>query len=291
MTRPLWKGALALGRLNIPVALRPASRNQALDFDWLDRRDMAPVGYQRINKRTGQPVAPEDIVKGYQYEPGDYVLLSDEDFRQAHPHGTQAVELLGFAKLAEISPVYFDTPYFLEAAERGEKGYVLLRETLRKTGRVALARVVIHGRQHLAAVLVSDQTLVLNTLRFHEEVLPGDDLNVPKDDAAAIGLTAEELDTAARLVRRMTRRFTPADYVDTYRADLLARIESKIEAGETHSLMPEPPSPDAEEAPELADAGTDDLLSALKESLKGPARRSQKHAGPKPAPAPGNARR
>jgi DNA end-binding protein Ku len=279
MPRTVWKGAISFGLVNIPVALHAASREHTLDFDWLDRRDMAPVGYQRINKRTGKPIDSENVVKGYPYEHGQYVLLSDEDFKQANPQATQTVEILGFVDVADITPEYFETPYYLEALRRGEKGNALLRQVLQDSGRAGLASVVISRKQHLATLLVRGPWLMLNTLRWADEVLAADDM---AEVAAAKGkkgdaVNARELAMAQRLVDEMTQPWDPPQYKDSYRDDLMARINSRIAAGKTHELA-EP----AEEAPAGRGAKVIDLMEALRGSLR---QGEGKAAAPRKAPA------
>jgi len=259
--RTIWKGAIAFGLVNIPVALHAAIRAHSLDFDWLDKRDMAPVGYQRINKRTGKPVDADDIVKGYEYERGQYVLLTDEDFRQANPEATQTVEILGFVDVAEITPEYFETPYWLEAGKRGEKGYALLRQVLRDSRRAGIASVVISRRQHLATLLVRDEWLMLVTLRWADEVLAPKDMSAVPDGKSAVA--AREVEMAQRLVDEMTQKqWDPAQYKDSYRDDLMARIDSRIKSGRTHEL-----TPPAEEGAPAEGAKVIDLMAALRESL------------------------
>lgn len=262
--RVVWKGAITFGLVHIPVTLRAASRRQDLDFDWLDKRDMAPVGYQRINKRTGQPIEGEHIVKGYRYEGDEYVLMSDEDFRQANPEATQTVDILAFVDAAEVSPSYFETPYYLEAGKRGEKGYALLREVMKRSGRIGIATVVMHTKQHLAAVRVEGPVLVLNTMRFADEMLSADDLYVPQEDLEAVGVGARELEMAQQLVDQMTEPWRPEQYRDTYREDLLARIEAKIRAGQTHTLA----AVGEEETPARRGAEVIDLMAALRQSVQ-----------------------
>jgi DNA end-binding protein Ku len=262
MARVVWKGAISFGLVHVPVVLRAASRAQKLDFDWLDKRDMAPVGYSRINKRTGKSVEMSDIVKGYQYQKGEYVLFSDEDFRAANVAATQTVEILSFVDAAAIPPLYFETPYYLEPDRRGDKGYALLRETLLRTGRAALAKAVIHSRQHLAAVFVVDDALVLNTMRFAGEVLSRAELALPGDSLTKLGIGKRELDMAERLVDDMTEAWEPEKYTDTYTEDLLARVEEKIQSGNTHVLTP----PSAGRA-EGGGADIIDLVDVLKRSL------------------------
>src|SRR5919206_1031234 len=170
MPRALWKGAISFGLVHIPVSLYPASRSEGLSFDMIDKRDFAPVGYKRYNKRTGEEISRENIVKGYEYEKGEYVVVTDEDFKQANVEATQTVDIVAFVDAAAVAPYYFDAPYYLEPGKRGEKGYTLLREVLRETERIAVANVVIRSRQHLAALVPLERVLVLNTLRFAHEI-------------------------------------------------------------------------------------------------------------------------
>lgn len=262
--RVVWKGAITFGLVHIPVTLRAASRRNDLDFDWLDSRDMAPVGYQRINKRTGERIDGEHIVKGYRYEGDEYVLMSDDDFRQANPEATQTVDILGFVDAAEVSPSYFEAPYYLEAGKRGEKGYALLREVMKRSGRIGVATLVMHSKQHLAAVRAEGPVLVLNTMRFADEMLSAEDLYVPPEDLAAVGVGTRELEMAQQLVDQMTQPWQPQQYRDTYREDLLARIEAKIQAGQTHTLAAA--GEDAASAPRGAEVI--DLMAALRQSVQ-----------------------
>ena len=269
MPRVVWKGAIVFGLVHIPVSLYPASAAKGLDLDLLDRRDFAPVGYQRINKRTGKPVTSEDIVKGYQYEEGQYVVVTEEDMRQANVEATQTVDIQSFVEAAAIPPYFFDAPYYLEPGRRGEKGYALLRETLRRTGRVGLAKVVIRVRQHLAAVIPVGDVLVLNTMRYADEIRPVAELKLPEDRLEKIGVSKRELEMAERLVEDMSEDWAPEQYHDTYRKDLMARIEAKIDKGQTHEVT------EAEEgAPAPTGGEVVDLMAMLKRSLevKRPAR-------------------
>ncbi|MGO4303437.1 non-homologous end joining protein Ku [Cupriavidus sp. RAF12] len=262
MPRVIWKGAISFGLVNIPVVLKPATRANALDLDLLDKRDMAPVGYQRINKHTGKPIERDNIVKGYQYEKDEYVVLSDEDFRQANVEATQTVNIVSFVEADAIPPYYFDTPYYLEPDKRGERGYALLHETMHRTGRAALAMVVLRQRQHLAALLVVGHALVLNTMRFDDEVLPIGDLSLPKGGKRG-GATPREVQMATKLVEDMSEKWAPEQYRDTYRDDLMARIHAKIKAGKTHLLTP---ASDEAEAPRKG-AKVIDMMALLKQSI------------------------
>ena len=282
MPRTIWKGAISFGLVHVPIVVHAATRPQRLDFDWIDRRDDAPVGYQRINKRTGKPVASEDIVKGYEYEKGEYVYMNDEDFKRANVAATQTVEIQGFVDAAEVPIYYYDTPYYLAPDRRGEKGYVLLREVLRQAGRLGLARVVLHTRQYLCALLPQGDALMLITLRYAGEILSADDLDLPAGKTAAPA--ARERDMALRLVEDMTGSWDPQAYRDDYREDLLAAIEKKIKAGRTHVLAE---AEDGAKAPRES-AKVIDLMSLLKQSIeqRGGARKAPaKRAAPKKKPA------
>ncbi|MBU4611324.1 Ku protein [Achromobacter sp. GG226] len=264
MPRVVWKGAISFGLVHVPIVLHPGARRANLDFDWVDKRDMAPVGYQRINKVTGKTIESEHIAKGYQYEKGEYVLMSDEDFRQANPTATQTVEIVCFVKAEELPPYYFETPYYMVPDKRGTKGYVLLRETLRKADRIGIANVILHTKQHLAAVMVVDDMLVLNTMRYADEIIARDDLDVPAGNLDKAGISSREADMARRLVDDMTEAWEPSQFRDAYREDLLARIEEKIDAGQTHTLTE--PSRDAPST--RSSAKVIDLVSMLKQSIE-----------------------
>ncbi|HEX6572052.1 MAG TPA: Ku protein, partial [Steroidobacteraceae bacterium] len=170
MAKVIWKGAVSFSLIHIPVSLYPASRSASLDLTMLDKRDFSPIGYQRINKSTGKTVEWSDIVKGYEYENGEYVVLSDEDFRQANVEATQTIDIQGFVEPAEIPPMFYDTPYYLAADKRGEKVYTLLREALVKSNTVAIGLIVLRTKQYVCALLPVGDTLLLNTLRYADEV-------------------------------------------------------------------------------------------------------------------------
>lgn len=170
MPRTIWKGAVSFGLVHIPVALVPATTRQGIDFDWLDKRSMDRVGYKRINKTTGEDIDSENIVKGVEYEKGHYVVISDDEIKAAHPKATQTVDIVAFVDAKDISFLYIDTPYYLTPDRRGEKVYALLRETLIQTGKVGIANVVLRNKQHLAVVMPLGKALVMNTLRWADEV-------------------------------------------------------------------------------------------------------------------------
>jgi DNA end-binding protein Ku len=260
--RALWTGAISFGLVHIPVNLYPGTTPQSLDLDLLDKRDFAPVGYRRVNKRTGKEVTRENIVKGYEHAKGEYVVVTDEDFRQANVKATQTIEIQAFVDAAQIPGYYFDVPYFLEPAKRGEKGYVLLRETLRRAERVGIATVVLRARQHLAVVMPVERMLVLNTLRYATEIRPASKLALPGEAPKGAGVTPKELEMAERLVADMTEDWRPERYRDSYTEGLLARIEDKVKSGKTHAVS----EPDEAGEPRES-AQVIDLMAALKRSL------------------------
>jgi DNA end-binding protein Ku len=260
MARSLWKGAISFGLVNVPVELHSAKKRAAeLDMTMLDKRDLAPVGYKRVNKSTGKEVAWGDVVKGYEYKDDKYVVLSDEDFRRANPEASRTVDILAFVELADIEPQYFETPYYLKPEKRGEKAYALLRETLQKAGKAGVASVVIRTKQYLAALVAQDDLLVLNTLRYAAELKAPSELEIPKAK-----VTPKELDMALRLVEDMADDWQPAKFKDTYREDLLKRIKEKVKAGQTEELTE--PDPDAQKPAKGAEVI--DLMALLKKSVE-----------------------
>jgi DNA end-binding protein Ku len=260
MARSLWKGAISFGLVNVPVELHSAKKRAAeLDMTMLDKRDLAPVGYKRVNKATGKEVAWGDVVKGYEYKDDKYVVLSDEDFRRANPEASRTVDILAFVELADIEPQYFETPYYLKPEKRGEKAYALLRETLQKAGKAGVASVVIRTKQYLAALVAQDDLLVLNTLRYAQELKAPSELEIPKAK-----VTPKELDMALRLVDDMADKWQPAKYKDTYRDDLLKRIKEKVKAGQTEELT----EPEKDAARPAKGADVIDLMALLKKSVE-----------------------
>ena len=226
MARELWKGAIQFGLVNVPVSLYPAENRQDLSFTMLDKRDMQPVGYKRYNKSTGDEVPYEDIVKGYEYEDGQFVTLDKEDFRSANVEATQTVEIVGFVEAGAIPPYYLESPYYLAPGKHGDKGYALLREVMERTGKVAVATVVIRTREHIAAVYPHGKVLVLNTLRYENELRDPKDLEVPRDLREA-KVQPNELKMAERLIDDMAIAWDPSKYHDTYRDDLMKLIDEK----------------------------------------------------------------
>jgi DNA end-binding protein Ku len=265
MARGLWKGAISFGLVHVPVELHSAQkRSSELDLTMLDRRDLAPVGYQRVNKSSGKEVPWEDVVKGYEYEDGQYVVLSEEDFRRANPEAAKTVDIVAFVPLEAIAPQFFDTPYYVVPGKRGEKAYALLRDTMKKAGKAGIATVVIRTRQYLAALVAQDDVMILDTLRYHDELKEVAELGTPAQALKAVKATAKELDMALRLVEDMSEDWKPSKYHDTYREDLLKRIEEKVKAGQTEEIT----KPEKGEAAAAKSAEVIDLMALLKKSVE-----------------------
>jgi DNA end-binding protein Ku len=276
MPRAIWKGAISFGLVHIPVALTSATSSQGVDFDWLDKRSMDPVGYKRINKVTGKEIEKENIVKGVEYEKGRYVVLSEEEIREAHPASTQTIDIFSFVDSAQIPLQNIDTPYYLSPDKRGEKVYALLRETLSSTQKVALALVVLHTRQHLAAVMPIDDAMVLVMLRWPSEVRSLESLELPAGVSNA-KLAKGELDMAKRLVKDMSGDWAPDEYQDSFTDKIMQLVEQKAQQGKIAAVEKVP----GEEGRRSADVI--DLTELLKRSLGGkPAAAAKK---PKAAPA------
>ncbi len=238
MPRALWKGTVAFGLVEIPVALHSAETSaDEIRFTLIDRRDFSPVGYERVSKRTGQRVPWEEIVRGYEHEKGEFVVLTDGELKAASPEKTQTIDIVDFVDAAEIDSVYWETPYYLEPVKKAKsRSYALLRETLARGGRVAIAKVVIRTRQRLAALAVRGDVIVLNVLRYAHELRDPGDLDLPKGSAKDLGLSEKEIAMAERLVAGMAAKWDPDAYRDDYREDVLALVERKVRAGKTKEV-------------------------------------------------------
>jgi DNA end-binding protein Ku len=262
MARAIWKGAISFGLVHIPVALISATSSRGIDFNWLDSRSMDPVGYKRINKVTGKEVTQEHIVKGIEYEKGRYVVLSEEEIRSAHPLSTQTIDIFAFVGSEQIPLQNIDTPYYLAPDKRGGKVYALLRETLSKTDKVALARVVLHSRQHLAALMPLESAMVLVMLRWPAEVHSLDQLELGSE-VTKPDLAKGELEMAKRLVEDMSADWTPEEYRDSFEDKIMALVEKKANEGKIEDVE----TVTGEEVRKTADVI--DLTELLKRSLGG----------------------
>lgn len=261
MARAIWKGAISFGLVHIPVSLVSATSSQRIDFDWLDDRTMDPVGYQRINKNTGKPISSEHVVKGVEHEKGQYVVISEDEIRAAHPEATQTIDIFAFVEHTEIPLINFRKPYFLSPDRRGEKVYALLRETLIKTGKVALARVVIRTRENLAVVLPKESALVMMLLRWPAEMRNIASLDL-KDSAKDPKLSKKEIEMAERLVEDMSSDWDEDEYRNTFDDNIMALVEKKAKDGELEAVS----EPDSSKE-ERKSADVVDLTELLKRSL------------------------
>lgn len=236
MPRALWKGAISFGLIHIPVDLFSAENSNQLDLDMLDKRDFSPIGYKRVNKVSGKEVEWKDIVKGYEFEDNQYVVLSEEDVKRANPEATQTINIMAFIEAAEISPVYFEQPYYLTPSKGGDKVYALLRETLKKSNKVAIAQLVIRVKQHLAALIPIGDMIVLNILRYADEIRPMQDYKLPDAKASKNAVSTKEVQMAMALVEGMTEKWNPENFKDTYRDDLMKLIQKRIKSKQTKVL-------------------------------------------------------
>jgi DNA end-binding protein Ku len=259
-SRTLWKGAITFGLVHIPVGLHAASIEQGVDFDWLDKRSMDPVGYKRINKKTGKEIDKDNIVKGVEYEDGKYVVISPDEIEAVYPRTTQTIEIQRFIDANEIPFVYLERPYYVAPINKGQKVYALLREVLIKTGKVGLAKVGIATKQHL--LVPSGEALVMNLLRWGDEVKTLEGLDLPAAGVKGANVTAAEMKMAEQLVDDMSGKWNPDDFKDEFKHAVMKIVDKKMKAGDTETVIqPE------EEAPGES-AQVIDLTELLARSLK-----------------------
>lgn len=253
--RPIWKGSISFSLITIPINLYPASRREELKFRLLRASDLSPVNYKRVAETDGREVPWNQIVKGYEYDHGKFVVLKDEDFRRVDVEATQTIDIIDFVRLEEINPIYFDTPYYLAPQKAGAKAYALLRDALKKTERVGIAKVVIKTRQHLAAIKPQNNALVLELMHFADELVKPSNLKIP----ASLDVGTKELEMASDLINRMTDAWDPEKYTDDYRSALKDLIQEKVEHG---GKTPPDSGPKKKRPPNVVD-----LASILQESL------------------------
>jgi len=265
-TRAVWKGAISFGLVYVPVALHSATINTGLDFDWLDKRTMDPVGYRRINKNTGEEIEPENIIKGIEYEKGRYVVLTDEEIRAAYPKTTHTIAIESFAPNTQIPFIYLEKPYYLEPINKGEKVYALLRDALLQSRQVGVARVVLQNKQHLAVLVPSGPGMVLNLLRWGDEIRSWEDLNLPPEGSKAASVSDKELSMAKALIEDMSGKWDPHQFTDSFKDEILALVERKVKAGQLHTVVPSEVAPEETDIP--FGAQILDLADLLQQSLR-----------------------
>ena len=279
-SRALWKGAISFGLVHIPVALHSATTNSGLDFDWLDKRSMDPVGYKRINKKTGKDITQENIVKGIKYSDGQYVVLSEEEITAAYPKATQTIDIESFVANTDIPFIYLERPYYLAPVNKAEKVYALLRDTLLETHQVGIARVVLQTKQHMALLVPSGAGLVLNLLRWGEDIRSWQDLDLPPEGAKAAGLSDRELSMAKQLVKDMAGKWDPHRFIDSFKDEIMVLVERKVKEGKLQTVVQ--PSESGKFSGISQGAQVIDLTELLQRSLRaGAAQASARNNEPK----------
>lgn len=275
MRSSIWKGALSFGLLNIPVNLMKAEQDHSLHFSMLDEDDLSPIKYKKINAKTGKEVPYKRIVKGYEYKKNEFVIMDDKDFKAANVEATGTIDIENFVDLDEIDPMYLEKPYYLVPEKNGIKGYFLLCEAMKKSKKVAIGKVVIRTKQHLALIMPKDNYLILEIMRFAHEVLDVDEVGYFKE-VKKTKFSEKEMKMAIQLIEGMTQEWEPEVYKDTYHDDLKAIIDKKIKAGKGQEI-----DYDFKEPGKVAASNVLDLMPLLKKSLEAkskPAKRASKKA-------------
>lgn len=288
MARPIWTGTLSFGLLNIPVKLMTGERRVDLHFRMLDSRDKSPIRYERVNAETGEEVPWKEIVKAFEYDKGSYVVIEEADIAAAAPDHKETVDIDGFVDAGAVGPEYYEKPYVLEPGKKAEKGYVLLREVLRRTGKIGIGRVVIRTREYLAAVMPKGDALMLVILRFSQELVDPDDYKLPQGKLEKWKISSREVGMAEQLIESMSTDWKPESYKDDFRQRLHKVIEQRVKAKKVVRRKDEP----EEALPENAATNVIDFAELLKRSLdkksgKAPAKavKASKPAPAKKAPA------
>ncbi|MCF8874238.1 Ku protein [Xanthomonas campestris] len=263
MARPIWTGTLSFGLLNVPVSLMSGERKVDLHFRMLDSRDKKPIRFERVNADTGDEVPWKEIVKAFEYDKGSYVIVEEQDIRSAAPESHETVEVETFVDAADIDPRYFEKPYILVPGKKAEKGYVLLRETMRDTGKVGIAKVVIRTREYLAAVMPQGDALILLLLRYQQEVVDPEDFKLPSGAVSEYRITAKEQEMAKQLIESMSGRWQPEDYHDEFRGKLEQILRKRIQAKGGTTQVDDEPAPH-----EDATINVVDFMSLLQKSLQ-----------------------
>jgi DNA end-binding protein Ku len=260
-TRTLWKGAISFGLVYIPVTLHSATAEHRMKFNLLDKRTMNPVGNKQVNKATGEAMQKEEIVKGFEYEKDQYVVVSPDEIKAALPKSTQTIEIESFVDAGQIPSTYYNKPYYVAPAAKGQKPYLLLMKTLERTGKVGIARVVISTRQHLAALFPSEDGLVLELLRWHDEVRDTAGLPLPDEDEAKVN--ERELKMAEQLVKELAGKWKPEQFHDEFREKLEKVVEAKVKAGKGEHIMKPIPGEEVKTSADIID-----LTELLRRSLR-----------------------
>ena len=254
MARSMWKGSLAFGLVNIPIELYSATRDHRPKFRLLHAKDEAPVKYERVCQSEGKPVAWEDLVKGYEYQKGHFVVLTKDDFKTAALEKTKTVDILDFVDPEEVDERYFETPYYLLPSKGAERAYALLREAIRESGKIGIAKMILRDAQHLAAVESIGDAIVLTMMRFADELADLTEFRFPKAD----GIRQPEMKMALQLIDSLASKWDPAKYTDEYKENLMRVIQAKLKGRKPHLQE--------RETPQSADVV--DLMARLRASLE-----------------------
>jgi DNA end-binding protein Ku len=253
--KSIWTGSLSFGLINIPIKLYSASEERSLSFKLFDKHGNCPISYVKVCRSNHKEVPYDDIVKGYEYEKGDYVILDEADFKKASPKKTELIEIIQFSDQSDIDPIYFEKPYYIEPDKKASKAYALLRDALAETKKVAIARFVLRNKEYIAAVKPEKDLLILNQLRYEDEIRKNEEIKAPKGSP----YTEEELKVALSLIRHLDKKFDPKKFHDTYTEELEEIIKAKAK-GKTVKVS-------SEKAPPVT-TDMKDLMKLLKESLE-----------------------
>lgn len=259
MPRSVWKGAISFGLIHVPVSMFPATQDSGVDFDWLDRRSLDPVGYSRVNKRTNKAIDKDDVVKGVKTPDGSYAVIEDDEIKAAYPKATQSIEIETFVKAAEVSFAYLVSPYYLQPDARSAKVYALLRESMKEQKVIAVARVVMRSKEHLALLLPLGDAIVLNTIRWNADMRDISELNLPQ---GAVGVKDSERKMASQLIDEMTATWEPSLYTDRFSEAINELVANRVKNGNTAFVAPIEPNP------AVASSNVIDLTELLRNSLK-----------------------
>jgi len=274
MARAMWKGSLAFGLVNIPIELYSATRDHRPKFRLLHAKDESPVRYERVCQTEGKPVGWDDLVKGYEYEKGQFVVITKDDFKTAALEKTKTIDILDFVNPDDVDERYFETPYYLQPSKGADRSYALLREALRDSGKLGIAKIILRDAQHLAAVEAIGDALVLTMMRFADELADLDDFRFPRAD----GIRPPELKMAKQLIDNLSAEWNPKKYTDEYRDNLMKVIQAKLKGRQ----------PKLKERETAQSAEVVDLMARLRASLEGKAKpRTRAQAAEKKRPKSG----
>lgn len=278
MAGSIWKGSISFGLLNIPVTVQKAQEGSDLHFSMIDGKDHSPIKYKKVNGKTGEEVPWDRIVKGYEYEKGEYVIVSKEDLKAANPKASSMLEIEDFVDFSEIDLMFFEKPYYLVPQKNGTKGYFLLVEALAKTNKVAVGKIVIRTKQHLCVIMSKDGYLVMEMLRFAHEVLQTSEADY-LENIEKPKFSAKELKMAQELIEGMSSEWDPEQYKDTYEEDVMKIINKKLEEGEAYTIEED----GGEKTTKTTSGNLVDLMPLLKKSLEEKKKSSKKKTAKKTA--------